>query len=147
LLDLITERVRDPADTMRQARDKVRKRILYAAERGELAGGPTGGFDVRAVAAWARVKWPGVLVGLQADYEDVTANQANLSDRAEAIVIPKSLERCQRLLAEAEAEIGRLQSELARVNAENFNLRPAAERMQQIRDKNRAAAKRPRKRR
>lgn len=147
VVDLIAGRVRDPAESLRQARDKIRKRLLYAAKAGELAGGLTGRFEARAIAAWAQVKWPGRFDDLPAQYTLESGDDLGVTDTATATVTSNNLERCKQLLAEAEAEIARLQAELARANSESAALRPLADRYQQIKATNRASASKPRKRR
>lgn len=154
IVELITERVRNPNDTLRQAKDKVRKKIRYALKIGKLhnlgASGKQndGLLKLSVVVAWARGKWPDALLDLRANYEDV-ARERRLSatDHAFADVIPGDLTRCQRALKEAQAKIRQLDAELANAKSKIIRLQPLADHYEATRATNRESAQKSRKHR
>ncbi|MBX6421910.1 MAG: hypothetical protein IRZ06_13020 [Nevskia sp.] len=151
LVDLLAPRVRKAGDTLRQAKDKVRKRLLYAQKSGELerlgtpAKQPNGRFKLSAVIGWARFKWPGKVNDLLAYYSRDLSETLTVSDSAIADIIPGDLPRCQQALRDSQNKVRLLEAQLAESLAEIRRLKPLADRYEANRAKNRESAKKPRK--
>ncbi len=136
LVDLLAPRVRKAGDTLRQAKDKVRKRLLYAQKSGELerlgtpAKQPNGRCKVNDLLAY---------------YSRDLSETLTVSDSAIADIIPGDLPRCQQALRDSQNKVRLLEAQLAESLAEIRRLKPLADRYEANRAKNRESAKKPRK--
>ena len=154
IVTLLVARARDPADTVRQAKDKFRKRLLYAEASGELlrisglvARCPDGRWKLGPVVAWARVIWPGKFNDLPTHYRNQVGEVLLVQANARGRITIDDLPRLQQTLADTEVEVGRLQTALQLADAELVLLRPLAEHKERIRQARRDRARLPRKRR
>lgn len=147
LVQLITDRVRDPNDNIREARNKVSHRITYAIDTGALAAPGDDSFELGIVALWARLQWPGKLDDLPVSPVSAWfASSARLSDRYDAIVIPGQLDQCQDALKKAYDKIEQMEKGLRSLYAELERLAPLASKWEEFCEKNRQSAKKPRER-
>jgi len=136
-----------PGEDIRAAIDKVRKRVAYATEKGELQtwGVPGAQFYcLPLVIAWARKKWPGKLNRFPARQEVEVKEAIGLGDRLISFSYPGDLDRSHEQLKKAYKQINDLTAALKAAYAEIDRLEPLAERYEQIREKNRKSAKLPR---
>jgi hypothetical protein len=136
-----------PGEDIRAAIDKVRKRVVYATEKGELQtwGVPRMQFySLPLVIAWARKKWPGKLNRFPARQEVEVKEAVGLGDRLISFSYPGDLDRSHEQLKKAYKQINDLTAALKAAYAEIDRLEPLAERYEQIREKNRKSAKLPR---
>ena len=132
---------------MRATIDKVRKRLAYAVEKGELQveGAPRAPrYALPLVVAWARRKWPGQFLGSTAEHTAEGQSNLNFADALHHDVFPGDLRRSHEELRKAYVQIRQLVAELTAALAEIDRLKPLAEKYEQIREKNRQSAKRPR---
>lgn len=111
----------NPGDTTRQTEDRVRKRIRYAVDTGELRCLPGNRFEVKALLKWASDKWPtefddSVLTGIP------TPRPRSLSTGLSAILFPPD-DRIEDALAEAYERIAELEAENAALRQELEALR------------------------
>lgn len=150
MASLIAIRVRRPDETLRQAKDKVRKRLVYAVEHGELTlidatESDAGLFFVPVIMTWARTKWPGALQDIPAEFDSQMRSTIALGDRCNGHHLPADIDDCHRVLMESYRTIGLLKGALSQFQVENQRLAALAEKYEQIRENNRLSAKRPRK--
>ncbi|HEY2344897.1 MAG TPA: hypothetical protein VGH80_03320 [Xanthomonadaceae bacterium] len=122
--------VRDPNDSYRQARDKVRKRVMFAAARGEfradqvMGGTPDQPLPTGTFIAWARKKWPSKLDAYPAEYCVDTGSKAMLSDAAYTVSYPPDVEQCHEILRASAKAIRVLTKQLMEAQNEITRLRP-----------------------
>lgn len=136
-----------PGEDIRAAIDKVRKRVVYATEKGELQtwGVPRMQFySLPILIAWARKKWPGKLNRFPARQEVEVKEAIGLGDQLTSFSYPGDLDRSHDLLKKAYGQIKELTASLKAAYAEIDRLEPLAEKYEQIREKNRKSAKLPR---
>lgn len=148
MASLIALRVNPHGESMRNTVDKVRKRIVYAADQGELHYvGPKalGLFFVPEVLVWAREKWPGALSDLPVSQEANAQVGMKLDATLSTYHIPGDLARCQEALQDALLTNRELERRLSTTEAEIERLGPLAEKYEQNREKNRQSARKPRK--
>ena len=144
---LLAERVRPDGESPRATVDKVRKRLDYALDHGELKWALPSQqlLATQEVLVWARRKWPNEFGGIPIR-QDVTVNEnIALQGRPEALTLPGDLNDCHQDLLAANRLISLLRLTLAMSHREVARLRPAAEKYEEIRKKNQKSAKRPRK--
>lgn len=137
-----------PGEELRAAIDKVRKRVEYAVEKGELGTEGIPGmrfYCLPQVIAWARRKWPGNFLGITAEHEAAGKSPVRLGDQCNPYTYPGDLDRSHDALKKAYGQINELSAALRAAYVEIDRLAPLAERYLQIRDKNRQSAKTPRK--
>lgn len=151
LVQIITPLVKSPNDSLRQARDKVRQRILYALDKDDpqasAAIGEHDGFvpDLEKAAIWARSKWPSISFGAVHLVLPPISEAARLSDASIPWVIPGDKEQCQAALELAHKVLRSMREELKLVRKENARLSPLAKRYEEICQANRKSAAFPRK--
>lgn len=108
-----------PGESVRDARDRARKAIYYAKQKGEIAELRGGGFQSSRVAGWARRKWPGQFETWPAQVTIRGTAPARLSITGGRLeVMPPTIEACHARLAELEKEAAGLEAENARLRAE-----------------------------
>lgn len=145
---LLALSIRPDGESQRITTDKVRKRLRYAVENGSLhfiGNGELQLFFAAEVFAWARQRWPEAFGDIRVRHEANTSDAMKIRDSASARVLPGNLENCHELLRNTYSEIDLLKEELVWAEKEIARLRPLAERYEENRQKNRRAAKRPRK--
>jgi hypothetical protein len=143
---LIALRIRpENGEPMRTTIDKVRKRLVYATENGDLQVADAGLYFVPQVIAWSQKKWPGKFDDLPAEHSRAATATLVMRDQARAFVIPGDLPGCQEALEDAHRKNRQLQTELNAAHAEIERLEPIAYKYEQIRQKNTRSAKLPRK--
>lgn len=142
---LIALRIQPVGEPLRTTVDKVRKRLVYATENGDLQTAAGGLYFVPQTIAWAQRKWRGKFDGLPAEHSATITATAVFRDEAWGFVIPGDLPRCQDALRDAQRENQQLQAELKAARAEIERLEPIAQKYEQIREKNSRSAKLPRK--
>lgn len=146
---LLAIRIGRPDQKMRTSVDKVRKRLLYAVEKGDLhvmaVTNELQLFYAAQVFAWARRKWPDAFGDVSIMQAADASDTLRLSDAAKTWVYPGDLDACHTLLRSAYDDIELLKEELSSAERELARLRPLAERYEENRDKNRHSAKMPRK--
>ena len=136
-----------PGEEIRAAVDKVRKRVVYATEQGELQASGAPGmqfYSLPLVIAWARKKWQGKLNGFPARQEVEVKEAIGLGDQLLSFSYPGDLDRSHEQLKKAYKQINDLAAALNAAYAEIDRLEPLAEKYEQIREKNRRSAKLPR---
>jgi hypothetical protein len=141
---LIAMRVNPPGEPLRTTIDKVRKRLVYATEKGNLQTAHAGLYFVPQAIAWSQKKWPGKFDGLPAEHSATATSTAVVSDEVWGFVIPGDLPGCQKALEDAHRENQQLRTELRAAHAEIERLEPIAYKYEQIREKNTRSAKLPR---
>ncbi|GAB3366252.1 hypothetical protein GCM10027431_07950 [Lysobacter rhizosphaerae] len=145
LARLLAPLVKEPGESMRNAVDKVRKRLEYAVEHGQLQQLDAGVFSTAQIIPWARKKWPKALGAIPVRQDvDLEAGLA-VRDTPTPDVIPGDIDLRREAFMTFFKAIGRLERELAAASAEAEQLRPAAEKYEELRKKLKASAKRPRK--
>jgi hypothetical protein len=150
-VSFLLEHARDPNDDLRQARDKHRKRILYAISTGDLEPDSLLCDTVDWVpppprfVAWARTKWPTEMQAFLARYDNVNRSALGLQDILIGDIIPGELEKCQDYLMQAYSGIRAMASELHNALKEIERLEPIEAKYEAICEKNRQNAARPRK--
>ena len=134
---LIADEVRKNDESIRQARDRVRKRIDYAVKKGKLKQDHHHQIGFGELAAWAQTNWRG-------NFTDWPATQTGeIEFTLQGITgdikgaLPESLEVCH-------ARIKELTSEVQALRREVGALRPVKVREDEKRRKNRESARRPR---
>ena len=68
---LIALRIQPTGEPLRITIDKVRKRLVYATEKGDLQTAHAGLYYVPQAIAWSLKKWPGKFDGLPAEHTGV----------------------------------------------------------------------------
>jgi hypothetical protein len=134
-------------EELRAVIDKVRKRVEYAVERGDLRTEGVPGmrfYCLPQVIAWARRKWPGKFPELTAEHEAKVQSRVGIGDRLGSCTYPADLDRSHDALKKAYGQIKELTVALKAAYAEIDLLRPLAEKYEQNREKNRKSAKLPR---
>lgn len=153
LAEFIAGRIKPHGEPIRVTIDKVRKRMLYAAKIGALHPIP-GSFNFFApeVEAWAKSKWPSEFQDVARVLTQSIEEKFGISDRLESRLIPNDLGRCKEELELAFSTIQQLrdrsallEDKLREAQEEVARLTPLAQGYENIRRKNRLAAKRPRK--
>lgn len=148
---LIAERVRRPDETLRQAADKARKRLVHAVAKGDLtlaqtqAGQPGPVLRTSDAVLWARGKHPGEFLDIPVSSSVRLVEALGVADSASGQVLPGDLQRCQQALREAYERIERLDQLLDATLTEYGRVAPLAERYERNRAKNQASARKPRK--
>lgn len=142
---LIAVRIRPAGEPMRATIDKVRKRLIYATDHGDLQTVHAGLYFVPQAIAWSQKKWPAKFDDLPAEHSATATATAVFRDEVRAFVIPGDLPGCQKALENAQRENHQLRTELKAAQAEIDRLDPIAEKYEQIRKKNTRSAKLPRK--
>lgn len=113
-----------PADTAREARDKVGKQIQTAIKRGKLGAPAKGKFVFGEVIAWAREKkkWRGLFDDLPVVLKPISGGMAATlprgSLRGEGYAVPDSLPECQAAFVAARKQIRVLEHTLRALRAE-----------------------------
>ena len=103
----LVKHVRDPNDDPRQARDKIRKRVLHALAAGDLSADSMlfdtgdGAEPPPRFVAWARTKWPAELQRFTAELIGDGGSVAGFMDAAHGDVLPGEIGRCQDYLQHA----------------------------------------------
>ncbi len=123
---LIALRIQPAGEPLRTTIDKVRKRLVYATETGDLQTAHASLYFVPQVIAWSRKKWPGKFNDLSAEHSATATVTARFRDEIRAWVIPGDLPGCQQALRDAQRENEQLESELKAAHAEIERLRPIA---------------------
>lgn len=144
---LIALRVKLSGEEMRTTVDKVRKRLVYAVDHGELhlVGPPALQlYFVPQVLAWARKKWPEAFADIRVKSEAVAQSHLEMRGELHDNYIPADPEKRGELLREAYQTIDRLERDLTDAKRELERLRPLAENYEQICKKNQHSAKGPR---
>jgi len=141
----IALRIQPTGEPLRTTIDKVRKRLVYATEKGDLQTAHAGLYYVPQAIAWSLKKWPGKFDGLPAEHNATATATAMFRDEAQLFVMPGDLPRCQDALRDAQRENGQLRAELKAAHTEIAQLKPIAQKYEQIREKNTRSAKLPRK--
>jgi hypothetical protein len=144
---LLAPAVLRPGEDIRAAIDKVRKRVLYATEKGELQTWGVPGmrfYSLPLVIAWGRKKWPGKLNMFPARQEVEVIEGIGLGDQLVSFSYPGDLDRSHEQLKKAYKQINDLAAALKAAYAEIDRLEPLAEKYEMIREKNRISAKLPR---
>ena len=143
---LLALRVQKPGEDLRPTVDKVRKRLLYAVAKDELhVTGPLQFFLAAQVFAWARKKWPGTFSDIAVKHDAHASDTLNLDARIKNWHYPGDLGECHKLLRSLYDDLELLEEELASATREIRQLRPLAEKYEEIRRRNRRSAKLPRK--
>lgn len=145
--NVLAPAVRQPGEELRAAIDKVRKRVEYAVEMGDLqAQGALGMrfYCLPLVIAWAREKWPGNFLGLPAEHEKTAKSAFGIGDQLGSNTYPGDLDRSHDALKLAYGQIKELAKALKAAYAEIDRLEPLAAKYENIREKNRQSAQRPR---
>jgi hypothetical protein len=141
-------RIRPDGEELRTTVDKVRKRILYAVQNDYLqvmGAGELQLFFAAQIFAWARRKWPDAFRDIPINQDARASDGVMFGDSLRAWVYPSDVERCHELLRSTYSEVELLKAELESAEKEIARLRPLAERYEENREKNRRAAKQPRK--
>lgn len=150
LVDLIVPLVRLPSDSVRQTRDKVRQRLLYAVNRSNpqalAAIGADDNYtvDIEQATAWARTKWPTISMGTAHHIPPAVPEAIGIQDGVFDWTIPGDISRCQASLETSHRVIRAMRDELKRLRAENARLVPLAKRYAEICEANRKSARKPR---
>lgn len=137
-----------PGEDIRAAIDKVRKRVEYAVQKGELQVDGIPGmrfYCLPLVVAWATEKWPGNFLELPANHEKTAKSAFGIGDQLIGDTYPGDLDRSHEALKKAYGQIEELIAGLKAAYAEIDRLAPLADRYLQNREKNRQSAKTPRK--
>lgn len=151
LVELLAPRVKAPGDSLRQAKDKVRKRLLYSHRSGELVRfeaqerGDDGRFWLGCIVAWGREKWPGKLTDLPARHNATVEERFRSASSAFGDVVPTDLPQCREALRACQAQVRLLEAKLAEHQREIGRLKQLADRYESNRAKNRESARKPRK--
>lgn len=145
--NILAPAVRQPGEELRAAIDKVRKRVEYAVETGELQ---TQGvsqarcYCLPLVIAWAREKWPGNFLALPAEHDKKAKSGVGFGDQLGSNTYPGDLDWSHDALKQAYGQIKELGAALKAAYAEIDRLEPLAAKYENIREKNRQSAQRPR---
>lgn len=144
---LLAERVRPAGELPRATVDKVRKRLDYALNHGELKWAVPSQQLLRTqdVLIWAREKWPDEFQGIPVRQDIDVGDTVGLQDVARALLLPGDINKCHEALLAANRLIFQLRFALVTSQREIAVLRPLAEKYEEIRKKNQESAKRPRK--
>ena len=145
---LLALRIRPEGEELRTTVDKMRKRLLYAVQTDYLhvvGVGELQLFFAAEVFAWARRKWPEAFGDIQVKHEANVSDGLKIGASVRSWVYPGNLDKCHELLRSTYDEMEQLTEELASAEREIARLRPLAEQYEENREKNRRAAKRPRK--
>lgn len=150
-VDFLVSHARNPHDSLRQAQDKVRKRLCYAMEKGDVLPEPlmietNGEFSPSMeLVVWARAKYPSNFAQFKAA---TTGNIKGVFEpmigRISSYQVPGNLAECQEALREANASLCALGEQLEAALAEIERLRPLEAKYNHIRETNRLNAKKPR---
>lgn len=145
-VDLLLGEIGPPASEVREVKDKIRKRIVYALVKGQLRHANAGqeGLERNELLVWAKRKWPGKIkepvVQFVAMHETL-----NLSGSAGAETYPSTIDACHDLLRDARKMIRNLDVRTMVLMREVARLRPMAEKYEDICEANRQSASMPRK--
>lgn len=151
LVEIIVPHVRSPDDSLRQARDKVRQRVVYAVEKNDpqvlAAIGVDNNFtlNIEQAAIWARTKWPSIDLGPAHHILPPVREVIGVHDAMYDWMIPGDIARCQASLEAAHKIMRAMRDELKRLRVENAHLAPLAHRYEEICEANRKSARIPRK--
>lgn len=145
---LLALRIQPEGEELRTTVDKMRKRLLYAVDNDYLHVMEIGElqlFFAAEVFAWARRKWPEAFEDIQIKHEAKASDGLKFGALARAWTLPGNLDKCHESLQSIYGEVELLKEELASAEKEIARLRPLAEQYEENCEKNRRAAKRPRK--
>lgn len=145
-VDLLLGQIGPPSSEVREVKDKVRKRIVYALVKGHLRHANAGreGLDRNELLVWARRKWPGKIKEPVVQFV-ANSETLNLSGCAGAETYPSTIDACHELLRAARKMIRDLDLRDMVLMGEVARLRPLAEKYADICEANRQSAIRPRK--
>lgn len=146
-VELLTDALEPRGSELREVKDRVRKRIVYALVKGHLRHANIGkeGLDRNELLVWAKRKWPGKIkepVVVFADIEE----KVNFSAEADADTYPSTVDACHELLRAARQIILNLDIRNMMLVGEVARLRPLAEKYEAICEANRQSASKPRNR-
>jgi hypothetical protein len=147
----LVHHARDPNDDPRQARDKIRKRLLYAIEKGELLPGALmivsdeGALPAPEFITWARTKWPSEFNAFPALIAGITQSSFNVGDKVLPYVYPGDIPRCHDALRDAYRINRELSTQVGAALVEIDRLQPIEAKYVALCEKNRQNAMRPRK--
>lgn len=144
-VDLLIEELDPPASELREVKDKVRKRIVYALVKGHLRHADAGqeGLDRNDLIVWAKRKWPGKIkqpAVLHAEIHETV----DLNAKAQADEYPSTVEGCHVLLRAARKILKSQDLRNMMLMGEVMRLRPLAEKYEAICESNRQSARKPR---
>lgn len=144
---LLAERVRPEGESPRATVDKVRKRLDYALDHGELKWALPSQqlLSTQKVVIWARKKWPDQFGDIPIRQDVSVSDGFVVRGESEPLTLPGDLSECQQALLSAYRSNSFLRMALAIAQAEAARLRPLAEKYEEIRRKNQESAKLPRK--
>lgn len=145
-VDLLLGEIEPPASEVREVKDKVRKRIVYALVKGHLRHANAGqeGLDRNELLVWAKRKWPGKIKEPVVHFVAISET-LNLIDSAGAETYPSTIDACHDLLRAARKMIRNLDIRNMVLMGEVARLRPMAEKYEAICEANRQSASMPRK--
>jgi len=143
---LIAERIQDRGERPRAAKDKVRKRIKYDVEHGNLECESDGMFVASNLGQWARILWPGKFDDIPVIAMSAGAITSG-SDTCSGIGIatPMTLKACHAVITEQVRRILALETQIRGLEKALSDLRPDAEKWRERCRKNRANAAKRRK--
>ena len=144
-VNFIMDRLDVPDHERRATRDKVRKRVRFGLGDGKLPRLDLETTDVGRdqLIYWARNKWPGkfdIPITIPAHISET----ASFGGDADAMIFPSSIEECHNIIRRQESENRLLAMMVHRQASIIADLRPLAEQYERNREKNRGAAKKPR---
>lgn len=134
-------------DTLRTAKDRNRKRILYAVQKNRLARNPNDSFRVGALVAWAFRIWPTRFADLPRDPNIFAMEVSEGAHAGEAMVdihLPGNVEACHKLITAMAHNEKRLMEFARHLIAERDALEPDAIAWRQLCRRNTASARKPR---
>ena len=112
LVGLLAPKLPETNRSCAYVRDKVRKRLRYAIEHGELSSPSSDGrYELGTIAAWAECQWPGKDFALPRTIVERVEDKGAANDLCAAHVAATSLDTANNALASTAMAMAMLQSE------------------------------------